>query len=197
MTPVVLPPVPADPVPPPAPGSVLAQPPTRKFDAPGAPPFQVLKDGENPPLDAYDNFVVGPNYLTVNGRTITFVRGEALSMDGGAGNDTFIATTTSMAFASLIMRGGVGGDVFVVSPPTTTTMQVFGDAPNTLSGGDSLRVSRAGALLVGAKPSRTAKAGTLSFAGRGSIIFAGIESYQHPDRETGQAWKPSSQGAGC
>src|SRR5262249_37833904 len=123
-----------------------------------------------------DTFVVGPNYLTVNGRTITFIRGEALSMDGGAGNDTFIATTTSMAFASLIMRGGVGGAVCGVAP-ATTTMQVFGDAPNTLSGGDSLRVSRAGALLVGAKPSRTAKAGTLSFAGRGSIIFAGIESY--------------------
>jgi iron(III)-enterobactin esterase len=40
----------------------LAQPPARKFDAPGAPPFKVLKEGENPPLDAYDNFVIGPNY---------------------------------------------------------------------------------------------------------------------------------------
>src|SRR6201995_151644 len=39
-----------------------AQPPARKFDAPGAPPFKVLKEGENPPLDAYDNFVIGPNY---------------------------------------------------------------------------------------------------------------------------------------
>src|SRR3954466_16038539 len=44
--------------------SVLAQqPPTREFDAPGTPPFQVLKEGENPPLDAYDNFVIGPNYV--------------------------------------------------------------------------------------------------------------------------------------
>src|SRR3954447_7460063 len=42
---------------------VLAQPPTRKFDDPGAPPFRVLKEGENPPLDAYDNFVIGPNYV--------------------------------------------------------------------------------------------------------------------------------------
>src|SRR6516162_3384419 len=42
--------------------NALAQPPTRKFDDPGAPPFQVLKEGENPPLDAYDNFVIGPNY---------------------------------------------------------------------------------------------------------------------------------------
>ena len=43
--------------------SVLAQPPVRKFDDPGAPPFKVLKEGENPPLDAYDNFVIGPKYV--------------------------------------------------------------------------------------------------------------------------------------
>src|SRR6476659_6739588 len=43
--------------------SVLAQPQARQFDAPGAPPFKVLKEGENPPLDAYDNFVIGPNYV--------------------------------------------------------------------------------------------------------------------------------------
>src|SRR6516164_1675826 len=42
--------------------SVLAQPPARKFDDPGAPPFEVLKEGENPPLDAYGNFVIGPKY---------------------------------------------------------------------------------------------------------------------------------------
>src|SRR3954453_10001473 len=43
--------------------SALAQPPARKFDAPGAPPFKVLKEGENPPLDAYNNFVIGPDYV--------------------------------------------------------------------------------------------------------------------------------------
>src|SRR3954469_17774232 len=42
---------------------VLAAPPVRKFDDPGAPPFKVLKPGENPPLDAYDNFVIGPEYV--------------------------------------------------------------------------------------------------------------------------------------
>jgi enterochelin esterase family protein len=42
--------------------SAIAQP-VRKFDDPGAPPFQVLKEGENPPLDAYDNFVIGPKYV--------------------------------------------------------------------------------------------------------------------------------------
>ena len=36
--------------------------PVRKYDDKGAPPFKVLKDGENPPLDAYDNFVIGPTY---------------------------------------------------------------------------------------------------------------------------------------
>jgi enterochelin esterase-like enzyme len=36
--------------------------PVRKYDDPGAPPFRVLKDGENPPLDVYDNFVIGPKY---------------------------------------------------------------------------------------------------------------------------------------
>src|SRR5881227_3473126 len=36
--------------------------PVRKYDDPGAPPFKVLNEGENPPLDAYDNFVIGPKY---------------------------------------------------------------------------------------------------------------------------------------
>ena len=44
------------------PGRSVAQP-VRNYDDPGAPPFQVLKEGENPPLDAYDNFVLGPKYV--------------------------------------------------------------------------------------------------------------------------------------
>lgn len=45
-------------------------PPTRKFDAPGAPPFVRLdsKSGENPPLDAYNNFLVGPEYVPASER---------------------------------------------------------------------------------------------------------------------------------
>jgi Putative esterase len=43
--------------------SLSAAPPVRKFDDPGAPPFKLLKEGENPPLDASDNFVVGPKYV--------------------------------------------------------------------------------------------------------------------------------------
>jgi enterochelin esterase-like enzyme len=42
---------------------VSAQPPVRKYDDPGAPPFTVLKPGENPPPDATGNFVVGPEYV--------------------------------------------------------------------------------------------------------------------------------------
>ena len=42
--------------------SATAQP-VRKYDDRGAPPFKVLKDGENPPLDASDNFVIGPKYV--------------------------------------------------------------------------------------------------------------------------------------
>ena len=42
--------------------SAFAQPPVRKFDDPGSPPFTVLKTGENPPLDADGNFVIGPEY---------------------------------------------------------------------------------------------------------------------------------------
>ena len=42
-------------------GSAAAQP-VRKYDDAGAPPFKVLKEGENPPLDAHDDFVVGPKY---------------------------------------------------------------------------------------------------------------------------------------
>jgi iron(III)-enterobactin esterase len=44
--------------------SLSAAPPVRKFDDPGAPPFTVLKEGENPPLDANDNFVIGPKYVS-------------------------------------------------------------------------------------------------------------------------------------
>jgi enterochelin esterase-like enzyme len=43
------------------PGRSVAQP-VRNYDDAGAPPFKVLKEGENPPLDAYDNFVIGPKY---------------------------------------------------------------------------------------------------------------------------------------
>ncbi len=43
--------------------SLAAQQQQRKFDDPGAPPFKVLKEGENPPLDANDNFVIGPKYV--------------------------------------------------------------------------------------------------------------------------------------
>jgi iron(III)-enterobactin esterase len=43
-------------------GSATAQP-VRTYDDKGAPPFKVLKEGENPPLDAYDNFVIGPTYV--------------------------------------------------------------------------------------------------------------------------------------
>ena len=38
----------------------FAQPPVRKFDAPGSPSFEVLKTGENPPLNVDGNFVIGP-----------------------------------------------------------------------------------------------------------------------------------------
>jgi len=44
-------------------GGLLAAPPVRKLDDPGAPPFKVLKEGENPPLDAYGDFATGPKYV--------------------------------------------------------------------------------------------------------------------------------------
>lgn len=49
-------------------GAAIAQP-VRKSDDKGAPPFKVLKEGENPPLDAYDNFVIGPKYTPAPERT--------------------------------------------------------------------------------------------------------------------------------
>jgi enterochelin esterase family protein len=42
--------------------TAFSQPPVRKYDAPGAPPFQLLKPGENPPVDVDGNFVIGPDY---------------------------------------------------------------------------------------------------------------------------------------
>src|SRR5215831_18551230 len=43
---------------------LFAAPPVRKFDAPGSPPFTVLKTGENPPLDVDGNLVIGPEYVS-------------------------------------------------------------------------------------------------------------------------------------
>ncbi|MFO0880697.1 MAG: alpha/beta hydrolase-fold protein [Gemmataceae bacterium] len=51
------------------PALVSAQP-VRKFDDKGAPPFTVLKEGQNPPLDAYDNFVIGPKYTPAPERKV-------------------------------------------------------------------------------------------------------------------------------
>jgi enterochelin esterase-like enzyme len=43
--------------------TLVAAPPVRKYDDPGSPPFKVLGKGENPPLDADGNFVIGPEYV--------------------------------------------------------------------------------------------------------------------------------------
>jgi iron(III)-enterobactin esterase len=51
------------------PGVATAQP-VRKYDDKGAPPFKVLKEGENPPLDAYGNFVIGPKYAPAPERKV-------------------------------------------------------------------------------------------------------------------------------
>src|SRR5687768_4961156 len=42
---------------------VLHAQPVRSPEDKGAPPFKMLKEGENPPLDANDNFVIGPKYV--------------------------------------------------------------------------------------------------------------------------------------
>src|SRR4051794_21946191 len=52
------------------PGVSMAQP-VRKYDDKGAPPFKVVKEGENPPLDAYGNFVIGPKYVLAPERKVT------------------------------------------------------------------------------------------------------------------------------
>jgi enterochelin esterase-like enzyme len=44
--------------------------PVRQYDAKGSPPFKVLNEGENPPLDAYDNFVIGPMYRSAPERQV-------------------------------------------------------------------------------------------------------------------------------
>lgn len=43
--------------------ALMAAPPVRSYDAPGSPPFTVLKTGENPPLKVDGNFVIGPDYV--------------------------------------------------------------------------------------------------------------------------------------
>jgi hypothetical protein len=49
-------------------GTLALAAPPRNYDDPGSPPFKVLKEGENPPLDANDNFVIGPKYTTATER---------------------------------------------------------------------------------------------------------------------------------
>ena len=49
--------------------TAIAQP-VRKFDDPGSPPFKVLKTGENPPLDADGNYVIGPEYKSAPERKV-------------------------------------------------------------------------------------------------------------------------------
>src|ERR1700677_2429573 len=50
-------------------GLSVAQP-VRSYDDKGAPPFKVLKVGENPPLDSYDNFFIGPKYVSAPERKV-------------------------------------------------------------------------------------------------------------------------------
>jgi iron(III)-enterobactin esterase len=50
-------------------GLSVAQP-VRSYDDKGAPPFKVLKEGENPPLDSYDNFAIGPKYVSAPERKV-------------------------------------------------------------------------------------------------------------------------------
>ena len=45
-------------------------PPTRKYDAPGSPPFKVLKPGESPPIDVDGSFVIGPKYVPAPERKV-------------------------------------------------------------------------------------------------------------------------------
>ena len=56
------------------PPTASAQPPVRRFDGPGAPPFTVLKAGENPPLDVSGNFVIGPEYTPAPERNRESIR---------------------------------------------------------------------------------------------------------------------------
>lgn len=50
--------------------SILLAQPVRNYDDKGAPPFKVLPEGTNPPLDAYDNFVIGPKYVPAPERKV-------------------------------------------------------------------------------------------------------------------------------
>ena len=50
--------------------TAFAASPVRQFDSAGSPPFKVLKPGEIPPLEAYDNFVIGPKYVRAPERKV-------------------------------------------------------------------------------------------------------------------------------
>ncbi|MCA9137730.1 MAG: esterase family protein [Planctomycetales bacterium] len=52
--------------------TALAEPPTRRFDDPGAPEFVRLDDkpGVNPPVDVDGNFLIGPEYLPAPERNV-------------------------------------------------------------------------------------------------------------------------------
>ena len=75
------------------------KPPTRAFDAPGAPTFIRLDDkpGVNPPVDAVGNYLIGPDYLPAPERRIPkdSPRGKVLQF-------TIDSKTTKLLNLSLI-----------------------------------------------------------------------------------------------
>ena len=81
------------------------QPPTRPFDAPGAPKFTRLdgKPGVNPPADADGDFVIGPDYVpapefkVVEGVPQGKVRAVQHRLEGDANFSTPASRGTSSA----------------------------------------------------------------------------------------------------
>lgn len=91
---------------------LAGQPPIRRFDGPDAPEFKILGEGESPPIDAYQNFVIGPSYVKA--------RENVVSSDIPRGD---IAQFTIDSRETKIFNPGIAREVFGKVDPTN---------PNTL-----------------------------------------------------------------
>jgi Domain of unknown function DUF11/FG-GAP-like repeat len=116
-----------------------------------------------------------------NGGGVVFLgtaTGTSVSVQGGAGNDSFTINPTSTA-ATLSVDGLTGSDTFTITPNAVTTINVVGDLPAPpATPGDVLSVNTAGATspTLTSTSSASGLQGSFTFGNRMPVNFQQIET---------------------
>jgi hypothetical protein len=116
-----------------------------------------------------------------NGGGVVFLgtaTGASVSVQGGAGNDSFTINPTSTT-ATLSVDGSDGSDTFTITPNAATTINVAGGLPTPpATPGDVLSVNTAGATSPTLTSTSTASGlqGSFSFGNRMPVNFQEIET---------------------